>query len=64
MSVRWPLLVVAALLVLLGGTFALQGAGVLPGQVMHGKPEWLLIGSLMFLVGLGLGFRATRRSRV
>ena len=61
MQARWPGMVAATLLVLLGGTFALQGAGLLPSAVMHGKPEWLVIGTLMVLAGLGLGYRATRR---
>jgi hypothetical protein len=51
-------IVAALLLVLVGGVFALQGAGLLPSAVMHGKPEWLVIGVLMVVAGIFLGFRA------
>ena len=59
MNVRLPYLIPAALLVLIGGVFALQGAGLLPSAVMHGKPEWLVIGIVMVAAGVFLGFRAT-----
>jgi len=36
---------------LLGATFALQGAGVLPTTVMIG-PTWIVIGLVIFLAGL------------
>lgn len=56
-----PLLIPAVLLVLIGGVFALQGAGFLPSAVMHGKPEWLVIGLGMVIAGLFLGYRARSR---
>ncbi|HEV1997634.1 MAG TPA: hypothetical protein VGR61_05845 [Candidatus Dormibacteraeota bacterium] len=58
---RVPLLIPAVLLILIGGVFALQGAGFLPSAVMHGKPEWLVIGLVMVIAGLFLGFRARPR---
>lgn len=61
MSIRWPLVIPAVLLVLVGGIFALQGAGALPGAVMHGKPEWLVIGIVMVAAGLFLAYRGTGR---
>jgi hypothetical protein len=61
MNVRWPIVVAAALLVLVGGIFALQGAGFLPSEVMHGKLEWLVIGVVMVAVGLFLGYRGLGR---
>lgn len=61
MNVRWPLVVPAALLVLVGGIFSLQGAGFLPSAVMHGKVEWLVIGVVMVAVGLLLGYRGLGR---
>ena len=58
MSVRLLYMIPAVLLVLIGGVFALQGAGFLPSAVMHGKPEWLVIGVVMVVVGIFLGLRA------
>jgi hypothetical protein len=42
------------LLFLMGSTFALQGAGVLPGSAMTGQTFWLVVGVLLLLVGIGL----------
>ena len=61
MNLRLPYLVPAVLLVVVGGIFALQGAGFLPSAVMHGKPEWLLIGIVMVVAGIFLGLRAKGR---
>ena len=61
MNLRLPYLVAAVLLVVIGGVFALQGAGLLPSAVMHGKPEWLVIGIVLVAAGVFLGFRATAR---
>jgi hypothetical protein len=58
---RLPLVIPAVLLILLGGIFALQGAGLLPGAAMHGKPEWLVIGLVMVIAGLFLGYRGAAR---
>jgi hypothetical protein len=48
-------IVVAVLLVLIGGTFAGQGLGYIPGSVMTGDMKWFWIGGAMVLVGLALG---------
>ena len=55
------LYVVAAILVLAGGIFFLQGMRVLPSALMYGKPEWVIIGSIMVVVGLALGVMVNRR---
>jgi hypothetical protein len=62
-EIRWALMVPAVLLILVGGTFALQGAAVLPSAVMHGKVEWLVIGLVMVVVGLVLAYRAVGSER-
>jgi hypothetical protein len=56
-------MVPAVLLVFLGAVFALQGAGLLPSAVMHGKPEWLVIGTLMVIAGLFVGYRGRARGK-
>ena len=48
-------LVVAVLLLLIGGVFAGQGLGYIPGSVMTGDIHWFWIGGGMVLVGAALG---------
>jgi hypothetical protein len=48
----------AALLVLAGGTFFLQGVGVLPGSFMTGRGEWAVIGACLVLAGLVIAWFA------
>ena len=57
---RLPL-VIAALAILAGGTFFLQGIGVLPGSYMTGDPTWAWIGGAMVIIGLGLVAWSRRR---
>ena len=52
-------LVPGLVLNLLGATFALQGAGILPTTVMIG-PSWVVIGLVIFLAGLGLDLAGAR----
>ncbi|HEY4026017.1 MAG TPA: hypothetical protein VGO86_06265 [Candidatus Dormibacteraeota bacterium] len=57
MKVRLPFLIVGVVLLLLGLLWALQGAGVVGGSaIMSGKPMWLVIGIVVAVVGLGLGY--------
>jgi hypothetical protein len=57
---KWILRIIAILLALPGLVFALQGANILPGSVMTGQTQWLIIGSIMLVVAAGLGFASTR----
>lgn len=43
-------------MLLAGAVFAGQGLGYIPGSVMTGDMKWFWIGSVMVVVGLGLGF--------
>lgn len=54
------LLVVAGVLVVLGAVFALQGIGVLGGSAMTGSPTWAVIGPIMVVIGVALGWWALR----
>lgn len=47
--------VLAVLLVLIGGVFAGQGLGYIPGSFMTGDVHWFWIGSGMIVVGVALG---------
>lgn len=55
------IVVLAVLLVLIGGVFAGQGLGYIPGSVMTGDIHWFWIGGGMVVVGLVLGAFALRR---
>ena len=48
---------------LTGGTFFLQGIGVLPGSFMTGRVEWAVIGAsfvVLSIAGLWLSWKARR----
>jgi hypothetical protein len=47
--------VVAVLVALIGGVFAGQGLGYIPGSVMTGDIRWFWIGSAMVVAGLVVG---------
>jgi len=47
--------VIAVLLILVGGTFAGQGLGYIPGSFMTGDIKWFWIGGVMVVVGLVVG---------
>ena len=53
---KLPLYVVSAILILAGSVFALQGLRVLPSQLMYGRPEWIVIGAGMILIGAAIIF--------
>jgi hypothetical protein len=53
--VRAALVIVGVLVLLVGGVFAGQGLGFIPGSFMTGDMKWFWIGSAMVVVGLALG---------
>ncbi len=59
---KWVWNVIGVMLILAGGTFALQGLNILLGSFMSGRPEWLIIGTAMVVVGAGVLILANRRS--
>lgn len=58
---RTVLLIIAALLIVFGMIFFLQGIGVVGGSAMTGNPTWAVIGPIMIVVGLVVGLLARRR---
>ena len=46
--------VIGVLVVLVGGVFAGQGLGYIPGSFMTGDIHWFWIGGVMVVAGLGL----------
>jgi hypothetical protein len=53
--VKVAVVVVAVFLLLIGGVFAGQGLGYIPGSFMTGDIHWFWIGSGMIVVGMALG---------
>jgi hypothetical protein len=48
-------------IILMGGTWFLQGINVMPGSVMTGQIQWAWYGGLVVLIGIGLLVFANRR---
>ncbi|GIG59618.1 hypothetical protein Lfu02_39900 [Longispora fulva] len=57
---RWVQIILGLLLVLLGGTWTLQGLGYLEGSVMTGVALWAVIGPVVAAGGLWLVTRGVR----
>ena len=53
--------IVGAVLVLLGGFWALQGAKVINSGVMAGHRRWIVIGGVLLLVGVVLFFIGNKK---
>ncbi len=53
--------VIGVVLVLLGGLWFLQGMDVLRGNVMSGQTQWVFIGGIAALLGVGLLVFVNRR---
>jgi hypothetical protein len=61
-GVTRPLLLgIGAVLVVVGALWFLQGIDVLGGSGMSGKTLWVVVGSLVALVGVGVGAAGLRR---
>jgi uncharacterized integral membrane protein len=51
---KWVLIIVGALLILIGGVWALQGLNILTQGAMAGHMKWTLIGGILALAGIVL----------
>ena len=58
---RWVQMIVGGLMVVVGGTWLLQGVGILPGSFMTGQAFWAVVGALVLAVGAVLCYLAARR---
>jgi hypothetical protein len=54
-------LVIGGIAILAGAVWILQGSGVLPGSFMTGQRMWLIIGIIVAIVGLAIGYNGIRR---
>ena len=59
---RWALVIVGGLMALMGGTWLLQGVGILPGSFMTGQTFWAIVGAAVLIVGVALCYFGARRS--
>ena len=55
------MLIVAAVLIVIGAVWTLQGLGVIGGSAMSGNSMWAIIGPVLVVVGIGVGLVALRR---
>jgi hypothetical protein len=55
-KVRLPYLIPGIVLFLIGLLWALQGASVVKSGFMAGQRLWLVIGIVVAIVGIGLGY--------
>ena len=58
---RTILTIAAILLLLAGGTFFLQGIGLLPGSYMTGQSTWAIVGGVMEVAGIVMLLQIRRR---
>ena len=62
-GMRVTMLLVGMALIVVGIVWILQGADVLKGSFMTGRPFWAWMGALFVLLGLPVLLRAMRRAR-
>jgi len=56
-GIRWSNFVPGLICLLAGGVWALQGAGLIGGSMMTGQTLWIVVGTLVALVGIVLIYR-------
>ena len=57
---RIALRIIAALLVITGGVWILQGINILPGSFMTGQRKWAYYGAISLAAGVALWFAGNR----
>jgi uncharacterized membrane protein YdbT with pleckstrin-like domain len=62
-AVRIVLITVGVIALLIGGVFAGQGSGLIPGSVMTGERLWLNVGIVLAVFGIVLIVLGARRPR-
>jgi hypothetical protein len=60
-TIKIILKVIAALLILSGGIWVLQGINILPGSFMTGDPQWAVNGAITIIIGAGLFWFSNRK---
>ena len=57
---RWGSMILGVLMAVVGGTWLLQGVGVLPGSFMTGQTFWAVVGALVLAAGAVLCYFGAR----
>ena len=60
---KWVLNIVGVLMILIGTVWFLQGINVLLGSFMSGQKQWMIIGLVVAIIGIGLLVVANRRGK-
>lgn len=60
-TIKIILKVIAALLIVSGGIWVLQGINILPGSFMTGDPQWAVNGAITIIIGAGLFWFSNRK---
>jgi hypothetical protein len=55
-------LVVAGVMILMGAVWTFQGLGYLEGSAMTDERIWAVIGSILIVLGIGVGVTTIRRA--
>lgn len=53
--------VIAILIILSGGFWILQGAGILPGNLMSNNSQWIINGIITIIIGAGILWFTNRK---
>ncbi len=61
---KWIVYGACLIVALGGGVFFLQGMRVLPGRLMYGQPQWIVIGAVMVLASAATAVFVNRRTGV
>lgn len=57
------LLIVGLLVIIVGALWTGQGLGIVPGTFMYNNQNWIYLGALTMIVGIGILYVGNRRFR-
>jgi hypothetical protein len=61
--VKIALLIIGLLMILVGALWTGQGFGLVPGTFMYNNPNWIYLGMLTMIIGIGILYVGNRRPR-
>ena len=59
---QWIVNITGVILTLIGIFWVLQGSNIIPTGVMAGERQWIVIGSIVAILGIGLLVYVNRRA--